>query len=79
MLPLCGKSSRSCCAGRLVLFDDVFDVVAGIHALCISRIGSDHILRRGATCWTWNVTFILDQMQMFDGLIPQMLDVVLSA
>lgn len=79
MLPLCGKSSRSCCAGRLVLFDDVFDIVAGIHALCVIQTGLDHIPRRGATRWTWNVTFILDQMQMLDTLIPQMLDLVLSA
>lgn len=65
MLPLCSRHSGCTCAGRLVLFDDVFDVMTGVHALCVSWAGSDHVLRRGATCWTWCVTFILDQMQLF--------------
>ena len=69
VLLLCCVSSGSCCTGRLVLLDDVFDVVAGIHALCVGRTGSDHVLRRGATCWTWNVTFQLDQVQTFNKLI----------
>lgn len=57
-----------------MLFDGVFDVVAGIQALRVCRTGSDNIIRRGATCWTWNVRFLFNQVQMFDHLTQQLLD-----
>ena len=76
-LPLRCSSRRSCRGGRLVLFDGVFDVMAGIQALRVRRTGSDNIIRRGATCRTWNVTFSFDQVQMFDYLTQQLLGEIL--
>lgn len=62
MLPLSGRSSEQACAGRLMLFYNVFDFMAGIQARCVRGTGLDHILRWGATWGTWDGTFILNQM-----------------
>lgn len=59
-LPSSWYRPRSCRTGWLVLFDDVFNVVTGIHALRVCRTGSNHVLWWWATGWTWNGTFILD-------------------
>lgn len=56
-----------------MLFDDVFDVVAGLHALSVIHTEWDHLLRRGATCWTWNIS---DQMQLCNNLVKQPVDVM---
>lgn len=56
------RSNGGACAGRLVLFDNVLDVVTRVHVFCICWTGLHHILRRGATCVTCNITFIFNQM-----------------
>lgn len=55
MLPLSSRSTEHACDSRLMLFDDVLDVMAGIQAFCVGWTGLDHILRRGATRGTWDV------------------------
>lgn len=62
MLPVSSRSSGCACAGRLVLFDNVLDVVTGVHVFCICWTGLHHILRRGTTCETCDFTFIFNQM-----------------
>lgn len=59
VLPVCRRSSRSRRPCRLVLFDDVFDVMTGIQALGVIWSGLDHILRRRTPCWTWYLIFFL--------------------
>lgn len=48
----CSRPRRRCCTRWLMLFDDVFDVMAGIHALRVTHTGAHHILRRRTACGT---------------------------
>lgn len=55
VLPLRSTSSRGRGSSRLVLFNDVFNVMAGIQTLSVTDTGPDHVLRRRAACWAWNI------------------------